>query len=106
LALMYVWLLYSAVSPLVYPACVTILVLAFLDLFDTLLAELMYVEYWLLYSECRRQDLKLAWILLAFPGFTFLTRCWNAISTLNELLGKSHLESAMAPSWVLRRTKF
>jgi hypothetical protein len=33
-------------------------------------------------------------------------RCWNAIATLSELLTKSHLESAMAPSWVLKRTKF
>src|SRR5256886_5319896 len=73
---------------------------------DVCSSDLMYVEYWFLYSERRRQDLKLAWMLLAFPGFTFLTRCWNAIATLNELLGKSHLESAMAPSWVLRRTKF
>jgi hypothetical protein len=90
----------------VYPAAVTLGVLAFVYLFYMLLAALMYAEYWLLYSERRRQDLRLAAMLLAFPGFTFLTRCWNAVATLTELLTKSHLESAMAPSWVLRRTKF
>ena len=41
-------------------------------------------------------------LLLAFPGFTFLTRCWSAVATLNELLTRSHLDSAMAPTWVLR----
>ena len=71
-----------------------------------LLAALMYAEYWLLYSERKRQDLRLAWLLLVFPAFTFVTRCWNAVATLTELLTKSHLDSGMAPSWVLRRTKY
>ena len=106
LAMPFMVLSYTIYVLFVYPAAVTLGVLAFVYLFYTLLAALMYVEYWLLYSERRRQDLKLAWLLLAFPGFTFLTRCWNAIATLYELLGNSHLESSMAPSWVLRRTKF
>jgi poly-beta-1,6-N-acetyl-D-glucosamine synthase len=106
LAMPFVVLTYTIYVLFLYPAAVTLGVLAFVYLFYALLAALMYAEYWFLYSERRRQDLRLAWMLLAFPGFTFLTRCWNAIATLNELFGKSHLESAMAPSWVLRRTKF
>lgn len=97
---------YTSYVLLVYPAAVVLGVLAFVYLFYLLLAALMYAEYWLLYSERKRQDLRLAWLLLLFPAFTFLTRCWNAVATLNELLTKSHLESAMAPSWVLRRTKY
>jgi poly-beta-1,6-N-acetyl-D-glucosamine synthase len=97
---------YTSYVLLVYPAAVVLGVLAFVYLFYLLLAALMYAEYWLLYSERKRQDLRLAWLLLVFPAFTFLTRCWNAVATLNELLTKSHLESAMAPSWVLRRTKY
>jgi biofilm PGA synthesis N-glycosyltransferase PgaC len=97
---------YTSYVLLVYPAQVVLGVLAFVYLFYTLLAALMYAEYWLLYSERKRQDLRLAWLLLLFPAFTFITRCWNVIATLNELLTRSHLDSAMAPSWVLRRTKY
>jgi biofilm PGA synthesis N-glycosyltransferase PgaC len=106
LATPFVVLAYTSYVFFVYPASVMLGVLAFVYLFYVLLAALMYAEYWLLYSERRRQDLRLAWLLLLFPAFTFLTRCWNAVATLNELLRKSHLESSMAPSWVLRRTKF
>jgi poly-beta-1,6-N-acetyl-D-glucosamine synthase len=97
---------YTSYVLLVYSAQVVLGLLAFVYLFYTLLAALMYAEYWLLYSERKRQDLRLAWLLLLFPAFTFITRCWNVIATLNELLTRSHLDSAMAPSWVLRRTKY
>jgi cellulose synthase/poly-beta-1,6-N-acetylglucosamine synthase-like glycosyltransferase len=106
LALPFVVVGYTSYVLLVYSADVVLGVLAFVYLFYLLLAALMYAEYWLLYSERKRQDLRLAWLLLVFPAFTFVTRCWNAVATLNELLTKSHLESAMAPSWVLRRTKY
>ena len=89
---------YTSYVLLVYSADVVLGVLAFVYLFYIVLAALMYAEYWLLYSERKRQDLRLAWLLLVFPAFTFVTRCWNAVATLNELLTKSHLESAMAPS--------
>jgi hypothetical protein len=45
-------------------------------------------------------------VLLLFPGFAFITRTWNAVSTLAEMFTKSHLDSSMAPWWVLRKTKF
>jgi poly-beta-1,6-N-acetyl-D-glucosamine synthase len=106
LALPFVVLSYTSYVFFVYPPEVVVGVLAFVYLFYLLLATLMYAEYWLLYSERRRHDLRLGWLLLAFPGFTFLTRCWSAVATLNELLTRSHLDSAMAPTWVLRRTKF
>src|SRR5256884_1224977 len=62
LALPFVLLTYTIYMLFVYPAAVTLGVLAFVYLFYTLLAALMYVEYWFLYSERRRQDLKLAWM--------------------------------------------
>src|SRR5207249_731857 len=58
LALPFVLLTYTIYMLFVYPAAVTLGVLAFVYLFYTLLAALMYVEYWFLYSERRRQDLK------------------------------------------------
>lgn len=102
----FVLLGYTTYVLLVYPAAAVLGVLAFVYLFYTFLAALMFAQYWLLYSERRRQDLKLAVLLPLFPLFTFAMRCWNAVATLAELLTRSHLESAMAPLWVLRRTKF
>jgi cellulose synthase/poly-beta-1,6-N-acetylglucosamine synthase-like glycosyltransferase len=106
LALPFVVVSYTIYVFFTYPAAVMLGVLGFVYLFYVLLTVLMYAEYWLLYSERRRQDLALAWLLLPFPGFAFLTRCWNAVATLAELFTRSHLDSSMAPSWVLRRTKF
>ncbi len=106
LATPFVLLGYTSYVLFVYPAAVVLGVLAFVYLFYTFLAALMFAQYWLLYSERRRQDLKLAVLLPLFPLFTFVMRCWNAVATLTELITRSHLESAMAPPWVLRRTKF
>ena len=40
------------------------------------------------------------------PAFTFVLRIWNALATLREMAMRSHLDSSMAPWWVLKRTKF
>ncbi|TLY79006.1 MAG: glycosyltransferase family 2 protein [Gammaproteobacteria bacterium] len=106
LALPFLVVSYTGYVFLVYPPAVMLGVLAFVYLFYTLLAYAMYVEYLLLYSERKRQDLELAWLVLLVPAFAFITRCWNAIATLMEIFTKAHLESSMAPTWVLRRTKF
>ena len=106
LALPFLVVSYTGYVFLVYPPAVMLGVLAFVYLFYALLAYAMYVEYLLLYSERKRQDLELAWLVLLLPGFAFITRCWNAIATLMEIFTKAHLESSMAPTWVLRRTKF
>lgn len=90
----------------VYPFGVMLGVLAFVYLFYLLLTALMYVEYLLLYSDRRAHDLRFAWVVVLVPAFAFMTRCWNAIATLLELFTRAHLDSAMAPPWVLRRTKF
>ncbi|HUX74307.1 MAG TPA: glycosyltransferase [Steroidobacteraceae bacterium] len=97
---------YSSYVFFVYPAGFVLAVLAFVYLFYLLLTSLMYLEYLLLYSERRAYDLQFAWVVLLLPGFAFVTRCWSGIATLMELFTRAHLDSAMAPSWVLRRTKF
>lgn len=106
LALPFVVVGYSSYVFFVYPPAVVIGLLAFIYLFYALLTAAMYLEYLLVCSERRAADAALAWLVPLFAGFTFLTRCWSAVATLSEMLLKSHLDSAMAPSWVLRRTKF
>ena len=97
---------YTSYVFFVYSAGFVLGVLAFVYLFYLLLAAVMFLEYLLLYSERRANDLRLAWVLVLLPAYSFVTRCWNGIATLLELFVHAHLDSAMAPAWVLRRTKF
>ena len=57
-------------------------------------------------SERVREDLRLAWLIPLVPFHTFAMRVWNALATLKEMVLKAHLDSSMAPWWVLKRTKF
>lgn len=60
-----------------------------------------------LISERPRQDIRLLPLLPLFPAAMFVIRCWSAVAILNELLRRSHEETAMAPWWVLRKaTRF
>ena len=81
-------------------------VLAFIYL--AYLAALVF--YHLLYivaiSERPRQDLAMLVFLPLFPAFAFVNRIQCAFSILVEMFLKSHLDSSMAPWWVLRKTKF
>lgn len=106
LAFPFIIITYTSYVFFVYPAGFVLGVFAFVYLFYLLLTSLMYLEYLLLYSERRAYDLSFAWVVLLMPGFAFVTRVWSGIATLMELFTRAHLDSAMAPSWVLRRTKF
>jgi biofilm PGA synthesis N-glycosyltransferase PgaC len=67
---------------------------------------IFYLLYITMLSERRRDDLKLAWMIPITPFFTFALRVWNALATLKEMVMKAHLDSSMAPWWVLKKTKF
>jgi len=106
LALPFVVVGYSSYLFFVYPTAVALGLFVFVYLFYALLTAAMYLEYLLICSERRAADAQLAWLVPLFAAFTFLTRCWSAVATLSEMLLNSHLDSSMAPAWVLRRTKF
>ena len=66
--------------------------------------------YFLLYlvavSERPQGDAVYLLYLPLFPLFAFVNRVHCSFSLLQEMFMKSHLDSAMAPWWVLRKTKF
>ena len=70
------------------------------------IALLFFLVYLSMLSERRKEDIKLAWVIPIVPFFTLALRVWNALSTLKEMITKSHLDSSMAPWWVLQKTKF
>lgn len=60
----------------------------------------------LLISERPRQDAALLLLLPLYPAFVFLMRGWSALAVCHSLLLRSHLDSSMAPWWVLRKSRF
>jgi len=66
---------------------------------------LLFTLFLLFFSERRRQDMRLLPFLLFYPVTSFLMRIWSAVATLNEMVNKSHLDSSMAPWWVLKKSE-
>ncbi|MDO6386571.1 glycosyltransferase [Uliginosibacterium sp. 31-12] len=94
------WLVWS----LPWPVLLAVLGLTYL--FYTLLTGTLFLSYLLLLSERRRQDWPYLAFVPLFPFFTFASRVWNAFATLAELVTRQHLDSSMAPWWVLRKTRY
>ena len=67
---------------------------------------LYFALYVLIVSERPTHDMRYFTWLPVFPLFAFATRLHSALAILQEMILKSHLDSSMAPWWVLRRTKF
>lgn len=70
------------------------------------LTTIMYLLHLLLVSERPREDAGLLWVLLLFPFFALAVRVWSAFAIFHSLLLRSHLDSSMAPWWVLKKGKF
>lgn len=66
---------------------------------------LLYLAFLTMISERPRQDLRLLPLVLLFPLFMLLMRCWSVVAMLNEALRRGHEETSMAPWWVLKKAK-
>ena len=97
---------YTGVLLFTLPLGAVLGVLAFIYL--AYLAALVF--YFLLYvvavSERPWQDLTYLRFLPLFPVFAFANRIHCSFSIMMEFFMMSHLDSSMAPWWVLRKTKF
>jgi len=80
--------------------------LAFVYVFYLGALALYYLAYLLAVSERPRQDAGYLPYRPLYPLFAFAARLHCAFAVLAEMFMKSHLDSSMAPWWVLRRTKF
>jgi cellulose synthase/poly-beta-1,6-N-acetylglucosamine synthase-like glycosyltransferase len=61
--------------------------------------------YVLAVSERPKEDMNYLLYMPLFPLFAYISRVLSAFAILKEIVMKSHLDSAMAPWWVLRKTK-
>jgi len=64
---------------------------------------ILYSIYILLISERVKEDLIYIIYLPLFPIFTFLARLNAALALLHSIVNHSHLDSSMAPYWVLKK---
>ncbi|MDF3029893.1 MAG: glycosyl transferase family 2 [Moraxellaceae bacterium] len=70
------------------------------------LATMVWLLKLLLLGDQSGADFRLFWLLPLYPGFVLLLRIWSALAVLHNLLLRSHLDTSMAPWWVLKKGKF
>ena len=99
-------ILYTVFCLFYYPLALVTALCLFLYLVYFLIASGMFFFFLLFFSERKREDARLISWLPVFPVYTFFVRVVSAVATLFEIVHNSHLDSSMAPWWVLRKTKF
>lgn len=99
-------LVYTAYLPFQMPGPALAAIYLLIYLFYVLITLINFVLFLVLISERKRQDLWLLPYVLVFPAFAFVTRCWSAVAILHSWLNRAHLDSSMAPFWVLKRGRF
>ncbi len=106
LVLPYLIVGYTLVSLVAMPLGTLLGIQAFIYLAYLAAALLYYLLYLVAVSERPRQDLFYLLYLPLLPLFAFVNRLHCAFSITAEMFMRSHLDSSMAPWWVLKRTKF
>ncbi|MGC9101661.1 MAG: glycosyltransferase family 2 protein [Desulfurella sp.] len=65
-----------------------------------------FLLYWLLVSDRLNEDIIYFLYIPLFPFFAFFSRINAALAITHSVINKSHLDSSMAPWWVLKKGKF
>lgn len=99
-------LIYSAYIFLAYDAGIVMGILFFVYLVYFAALFAFFTLYWLVVSERPKQDAFYFLMLPIYPVFAFYERVCSVIGLLNEIFNRGHLDTAMAPWWVLKKTKF
>ncbi|WP_240744169.1 glycosyltransferase [Desulfopila sp. IMCC35006] len=98
--------IYTAYILIVFPPELFAAIMLFVYLAYLIVSVGMYAIFFVFLSERKQQDAGLIILLPLFPLFSFVVRVWSAIASLKELVQNAHLDSSMAPWWVLKKTKF
>jgi cellulose synthase/poly-beta-1,6-N-acetylglucosamine synthase-like glycosyltransferase len=99
-------LLYSAFLFLTFDTGLVLGILFFVYLAYLAVLIVFFTLYWLIVSERPKSDALYFLYLPVYPFFAYFERVSSTIGLLHEMLNRGHLDSAMAPWWVLRKTKF
>jgi len=102
----FIILFYSLALFFLYPPALVMAIWFLVYLFYLLISIMLFAAHVALVSDRPAEDLRLAWLLPLLPHFTFFQRIGSALATMREITCRSHLDSSMAPWWVLRKSKF
>lgn len=97
--------LYTAWLAFTVPAPVVGATLAIIMGFYAVLTALMFLTALTLVSERPARDVRLIWLIPFYPFFAMFMRVWSLVAIINEGWRHGSQESAMAPWWVLRKSK-
>lgn len=77
----------------------------FVYVFYLVILVLLYFVALMLISERPSRDLRLLPVLPLAPLFTYGIRLWATVAVAWEIVGRGHLDTSMAPWWVLKRSE-
>ena len=97
--------LYTIYMSLIMEFPVLLAIMFMIYLFYLLLTSIQYILYLIFISDRKWEDSRAFLVLPIFPFFQFIIRIWSAIAFSNEIFNKGHLDSSMAPWWVLKKGK-
>lgn len=97
--------IYTIYMVIKLPLHVFLLSMMLVYLFYLCLILVQFVFYLLAISDRKREDCNAFLILPLYPLFQFVARVWSACAILNQIFNKGHLDSSMAPLWVLKKGK-
>jgi biofilm PGA synthesis N-glycosyltransferase PgaC len=105
-AMPFLILAYSAYLFLSFNPGMVLGILFFVYLAYLMVLIIYFMLYLLLLSERRASDVRYLAYLPLYPFFAYCARINSVIALLHEMFNRGHLDSAMAPWWVLRKTKY
>ena len=97
-------LLYLFYSVFLYGPVFTAALGVLTYLFYLAVTILFFFLFLALLSERKGQDAKLIPTLFLYPVTSFFMRLWSAMALLREAVMRAHLDSSMAPWWVLKKS--
>lgn len=97
---------YTAYLFLSYNTGIVLGILFFVYLVYFAALTVFFTIYWLLVSERPKSDALYFLYLPIYPFFAFYERVCSTIGLMHEIFNRGHLDTAMAPWWVLKKTKF
>ncbi|GAB3542529.1 glycosyltransferase [Noviherbaspirillum agri] len=97
---------YTSYLFLAYDAGIVVGILFFVYLVYLAALTIFFALYWLLVSERPKADAFYFLYLPIYPLFAFYERVCSTIGLMHEVFNRGHLDTSMAPWWVLKKTKF
>ncbi|MGZ0018490.1 glycosyltransferase family 2 protein [Nitrosomonas sp. wSCUT-2] len=97
--------IYTVYMAIVLPLHIFLLSMILVYVFYVCLVLIQYILFLTIISDRKWQDCSAFLVLPFYPFFQFIARVWSAFAIANQIFNKGHLDSAMAPLWVLKKGK-